>query len=103
MFRIISTYLDNSSGPDLFDDGAVELMLSQEEFDSEEDALQYIQVDLIGIIKEDNADALGYSLDKIKTSYSFDGEQAYIDVSVDFGEPMGTTFSGKYIFRVVEI
>ena len=103
MYRLIATFLDYEIGPDLFDDGVVELKLCPQDFVSEEAALKYIQSSETKRIKKECAYEGAISADKVETKYSFDGQQAYIDVRVDLGAQLGICYFGRYIYRVVEV
>ena len=102
MFRIIATFLDYAIGLDIFLNGAVELKIHPKTFASKEAALKYIKIYEVRRIKQAYAMEGGVSPDEIDATYSFDNKQAYIDVKVDMGEPLGETYFGRYIYRVVK-
>lgn len=102
MFRIIATYLDYEIGPDVFDDGAVELKMHSRSFETKEKALAYIKNAEVRRIKKQMAYEGGVSTDIITAKYSFDGKQAYIDVSAELKPPLGHTYFGRYVYAVVK-
>ena len=102
MFRIIATFLDYAVGPELFQDGVIELKMHPKSFVSKEDAINFIKVDEVNRIKEQFAEEGGVSPSEIDANYSEDGKQSYIDISADFGVPLGEQYFGRYIYRIVK-
>ena len=103
MYRIISTFLDYAIGPDVFDDGAVQLKMHPRSFESEEKALDYIKVSEVERIKKAIADEGDFPIDVVEAKYSYDGKQAYIDVSAKLEPPLGHTYFGRYVYAIVKI
>lgn len=102
MFRIIATFLDHEIGPDIFNDGAVELKIHPKTFPSREAALRYIKVFEVRRIKLEYVNQGEISADALDITFSDDGKQVYIDVRTDFGEPLGVVYLGRYVYRVVK-
>ena len=102
MLRIIYTSLDPTIGEDLFLDGAVELDMLKKKFDSKEKAFAYIKRYEVNRLKKYFAEEGGVSTDKITAVYSNDDDQAYIDLSVDLGMPVGVAPLCYYIYRIVK-
>ena len=102
MYRLIYTSLDPAIGDDLFLSGAVELDMLKKKFDSKEKAFTYIKRYEVNRLKKLFADEGGVSIDKITAIYSNDEDQAYIDLSVDLGIPVGIAPLCYYIYRVVK-
>ena len=102
MYRIIATFLDYAIGPDVFDDGTIELKMLPRGFETKEKAFNYIKISEVRRIKKQMAYEGGVSPDTIKAKYSFDGKQAYIDVSAELELPLGNTYFGRYVYAVVK-
>ena len=103
MFKIIATFLDGMCGPEIYQDGVVDLKMHPKAFKTKEEAMAFIENDEVQRAKEAAMYESGATSEEVHADYSFDGKQAYIDVTVDMPNPIPSQYVGRYIYKVVEI